>query len=355
MESTLNNPADLWYPLPQALTGEMLEIASQSPGGIEGAVRQLEGKARRKLKDAQTLSDLAAAYFVRGQQNENLYDLVQALSTVDKAVQVNGSLHEARFNRALFLQEMSLRTAAYFAWQGYLRLDEEPGWAAEAQARLQSLQKMSAAEVWAQQQKLLDEAALNGDRSTVEEIVTRFRQPARKYVEETVLGRWGEALEAKDDEQAVNFLKIARSIGEALREAGGDEMAADAVAVIDEASAKGDSARLRSLAEGHRAYSQGMESLDPLNIDKARPHFEKADKALRAAASPFAAWARLQTASCDYYHHQYEETRQSLEEIDQSLLDDRYSSLRGRIQFILGSMNVLQGRPGDALQRFERA
>src|SRR6185369_3782082 len=129
----------------------------------------------------------------------------------------------------------------------------------------------------------------------------------------------------------------------------------DAVAAIDEATAQGDSARLRALAEGHHAYSQGMRALDGLNIEKARPQFEKAEKALRAARSPFVAWARLQTASCDYYHHRYEETRQSLEEIDQSLLDDRYSSLRGRTHFILGSMDVLQGRPGDALQRFERA
>src|SRR5919106_635113 len=30
MESTLNNPADLWYPLPRALTGEMLESGSES-------------------------------------------------------------------------------------------------------------------------------------------------------------------------------------------------------------------------------------------------------------------------------------------------------------------------------------
>jgi CHAT domain-containing protein len=324
------------------------QFAFQSPEAVEGTVRQLESKARQNPNDAQALSNLAAAYFVRGEQKENLYDLVQALSTVDKAVQADGNLHETRFNRALFLQEMSLRTAAYFAWQDYLKLDEERGWAEEAQARLQNLKKTSATEIWAQQQKLLDEAALTEDLSTVEGIVAGFRQPARKYVEETVLGQWGEAFNA-------DFLKIARSVGEALRESGGDEMASDAVAAIDEATAQGDSVRLRALAEGHHAYSQGMRALDGLNIEKARPQFEKAEKALRAARSPFVAWARLQTASCDYYHHRYEETRQSLEEIDQSLLDDRYSSLRGRIHFILGSMDVLQGRPGDALQRFERA
>jgi CHAT domain-containing protein len=339
----------------EALSADVArQIASQSPGAVEGAVRQLESKARRNPNDAKTLNDLAAAYFVRGQQRENLSDLVQALSTVDRAVRAKDDLPEALFNRALFLQEMSLRTEAYFAWQGYLRLPEESGWDAEAQARLQSLKAVSADEIWAQQRNFLDEAALQGDAGTVEGIVSRFRQQARKYVEEKVLGRWGEALEANDGERASRFLKIARSIGDALREAGGDEMAADAVAVIDQASAKTDSARLRTLAEGHRAYSQGMGFLDALNIAKARPQFENADKVLRAARSPFAAWARLQTASCDYYHNQYEETRQSLEEIDQSLLDDRYSSLRGRIQFILGSMDVRQGRPGDALRRFER-
>jgi len=342
-------PADLH------LDGAAQLITSQDQESLDQAVRRLESDALSR-PNARTLNDLATAYFVRGQQTENLYDLILALSTIDKAVREDGRLPEALFNRALFLQEMSLRTEAWLAWQKYLSLPEETGWSTEAQARLQSLRRISAEDLWKQQREALEAAALRGDTSTAEEIVTRFRQAAQKYAAEQALGQWGEALLARDDGRAGRFLLIARTIGEALRQIGGDEMIADTVAAIAEArTAPAGSARLHGLAEGHRAYSQGMAAFSEQRIDAAQAQLERAERALREARSPFLPWARLQVASCDYHHDKFAEARQALEGIDQSLPDDRYPSLRGRIHFILGSADFLQGRPGDSLQQLQRA
>jgi tetratricopeptide (TPR) repeat protein len=202
------------------LDGVTQLISSQSRESLDQAVRRLESGVRRRPDDARALSDLATAYFVRGQQNENLYDLVLALSTVDKAARANNRLPEALFNRALFLQEMSLHTEARLAWDQYLRLEKDPDWSAEAQARRQSLEKVSADQIWMQQQQRLGEAVLQGDMGTAEKIVTQLRQPAQKYAAEQILGQWGEAVLAKDFDRADRFLRIARVIGDALRQSG---------------------------------------------------------------------------------------------------------------------------------------
>ena len=119
---------------------------TEQPRSLDRSISQLEEAVTLSPRDARLLTDLAAAYFVRGQQNDQPKDFIMALATIDKAVQADGRLHPALFNRALFLQGMSLRTEAWFAWQAYLALDREPGWAEEAEAHLASIKKATGSE-----------------------------------------------------------------------------------------------------------------------------------------------------------------------------------------------------------------
>ncbi|HKH47612.1 MAG TPA: CHAT domain-containing protein [Thermoanaerobaculia bacterium] len=333
-----------------------LLLLPRDDSSVDQAIARLSRATERDPGDARILNDLGVAYFVRAQQNDNPQDLLLALRTADRAVWADGRLPEARFNRALVLQEMFLSAKAWLAWQAYLDLDEETGWADEARARLEELNRPQAAEIWGWERRRLSDAALRRDRTTVREIVARFRQPARLYGEDVLLAEWAEARAAGDLLRAGRSLEIARAIGGALVDLGGDAMVHDAVAEIARSQpGSAEPERLRSLIEGHRAYGRGLRSLRQMEIDQALPDLRAAERALATAGSPFVFWARLQLASCAFFHERFGDARRLLEAVDGSLPSGRYPGLRGRLHFIVGSMDGLQGRPGDSLERWRRA
>jgi tetratricopeptide (TPR) repeat protein len=117
----------------------LLGLAYLTSGDIDHAVPTLE-QAAEQAADAQILSDLAAAYLVRAERLGGQQDLTKALNAADRAIHANPHLLEALFNRAYTLERLSLVPEARAAWQEYLKVDSNSGWAAEAQQHLRALQ-----------------------------------------------------------------------------------------------------------------------------------------------------------------------------------------------------------------------
>jgi tetratricopeptide (TPR) repeat protein len=115
-----------------------LGIAYLVTGDMPRAIVTLEDAANR-TNSARGASDLAAAYLVRGVRENSPEDVSLALALATLAVQRDASLREALFNRAFALDQLSMFDAARQAWQEYLKLDNESGWAAEARIHLQRL------------------------------------------------------------------------------------------------------------------------------------------------------------------------------------------------------------------------
>lgn len=115
-----------------------LGIAYLVTGDMPRAIVTLEDAANR-TNSARGASDLAAAYLVRGVRENRPEDVSRALALATLAVRRDASLREARFNRAFALDRLSMFDDARQAWQEYLKLDDESGWAAEARIHLQRL------------------------------------------------------------------------------------------------------------------------------------------------------------------------------------------------------------------------
>jgi tetratricopeptide (TPR) repeat protein len=115
-----------------------LGIAYLVTGDMPRAIVTLEDAANR-TSSAKEASDLAAAYLVRGVRENRPEDVSRALALASLAVQRDGSLREALFNRAFALDRLSMFDDARQAWQEYLKVDDESGWAAEARIHLQRL------------------------------------------------------------------------------------------------------------------------------------------------------------------------------------------------------------------------
>jgi tetratricopeptide (TPR) repeat protein len=107
-------------------------IASVIVGEIDRAITLLEQAADQPSPNAQTMSDLAAAYLARASRDNSHQDLMKALSAADRAVMTDPRLPEGLFNRAVALERLSLVGEARVAWEDYLRVDDQSGWADEA-------------------------------------------------------------------------------------------------------------------------------------------------------------------------------------------------------------------------------
>jgi tetratricopeptide (TPR) repeat protein len=110
----------------------VMEDADRAVPLLEEAVAQLPN-------DAELLSDLSAAYFVRASRTNQSQDLTRALAMADRAVKADHLRSEAWFNRAFALERLGLKQEARDAWREYLAIDDASGWAAEARQHLTDL------------------------------------------------------------------------------------------------------------------------------------------------------------------------------------------------------------------------
>ncbi|MFP5246851.1 MAG: hypothetical protein ACLGH0_09160, partial [Thermoanaerobaculia bacterium] len=183
-------------------------------------------------------NDLAAAYYVRAQRNDDPADFLRALQVLEN---VSG----ADFNRALIQEQLGLTTEAIASWNAYLRTDPDGQWAAEARQHRDALQTRDAASAqWATVEKEIEAALQQGDRDRLARLIAPFPWTAQNTFEMTLLPRWADA----------NHLDWARTYAEALSQRlHGDRFHTDLVAAIANATPE----KRRVLLEGHRLFSEG--------------------------------------------------------------------------------------------------
>ena len=94
-----------------------LGVAYLSVASTDRAVAALEESTDLPTPDPNGLSDLAAAYLVKGTEQKQSQDVAKALSAAERAVSINPGLVEASFNRALALEQLFLTNQARQAWE----------------------------------------------------------------------------------------------------------------------------------------------------------------------------------------------------------------------------------------------
>lgn len=115
---------------------------------FDKATDQFQAALAVNPQDAEAHSDLAAALLETGkiqslgsEKGREIETFARSLEHVNKALELNPSLLEAYFNRALLYQSMLLPRQAEAAWQEYLRQDPNSRWADEARRNLKELEE----------------------------------------------------------------------------------------------------------------------------------------------------------------------------------------------------------------------
>lgn len=328
------------------LVGEV--VLRHSPRSLRAAIDRFESEIRRDgFGSAAAWSDLAAAYLVVAQRQDDSSVLFAALDAANRAVTLDDRNAEARFNRALILEYLALEESARKAWEDYVKLDRDSGWAGEAQQRLTRLDReLEAAVTRASARERFSTAALDGDARAGIELARRAPEQARQLVEYEFLPRWGHAALAGDPTTAHHNLATAQAIAGALRPIDGDALLSDALAAIHSAADK--SSRLDALRRGHRDFGEGVALLKERRFELARPRLKAALTELEGGASPFAGWAALYLAICEYQTGQPGHAAQQLEELATRLDPVRTPALAGRVLWQLGLSEGVRGEFASA-------
>jgi tetratricopeptide (TPR) repeat protein len=102
-------------------------------GKFDEAIKEFEESLPGNQNSAQVYNDLGVALLEKG-------DLNRSLESFNKALQLDGNLLEALFNRALCYQKLRRFEEAKEAWREYLKRDPSSPWAAEARDNLRLLE-----------------------------------------------------------------------------------------------------------------------------------------------------------------------------------------------------------------------
>ena len=114
---------------------------------FDEAIEQFEAALKTDSNNAQLHSDYGAALLEKGkadraaQDGGSLEEFARALEHLNRAVELDGSLLEALFNRALCHQYLYLSQQAEVDWKTYLQRDATSRWADEARQNITMIEE----------------------------------------------------------------------------------------------------------------------------------------------------------------------------------------------------------------------
>jgi CHAT domain-containing protein/tetratricopeptide (TPR) repeat protein len=310
---------------PSAATLSDYGVVKVAANKLAEAVGLLQQAVARRPGDEVALNDLAAVFIAEARAEHRPLLLLQALEAL---AGTDDSSPEARFNHALVLERLQLRSEARKAWRRCLAAEPDPGWRREARLRLTSLEAPTRAAEWRAEQPLLEAAVQRGDLAAVDGIVNRFHQEVRSLAQERLLPAWGTSYLHGDGVAAAQALGAARLVGAALMKLNGDRSVADAMAAIERAS--GNPSLSAALARGHMAYGSGVTAYLEPRIGEARTRFAEAKRGFREGGNVAAGWVDLWLAALDYYEGRHSDAVERLDPLLASSEIRRYPALRGR-------------------------
>jgi len=133
-------------PSPSTLHALGLSYLAQKE--FDKAIFQFEQALKTAPNDARLHAALGAALFEKGklerskgESDRSETTLAESLKRLNRALELNYSMLEARFNRALLYQALSLPRQAREDWEKYLSQDSSSQWAQEARSHLEIIKK----------------------------------------------------------------------------------------------------------------------------------------------------------------------------------------------------------------------
>ncbi|HJQ39731.1 MAG TPA: CHAT domain-containing protein, partial [Thermoanaerobaculia bacterium] len=330
----LHDPTNATVALENALTAE-----THAASVFQGIPRS---------KNAELLSDLAAAYYTR-QGSAKLTFQAKAVEAVQGAWRLKKT-PEIAWNRALIIESLHIREDAREAWEQCLKLDAGSQWSAEAQRRLDDLARAFESERWPAAQRQLASMPLN--RDALIGAINPFRQQVRVWCEDELLPSWGEA-SLKGDPQADELLRRAMAIGAALEAANGESVIRRAAEAIRNARRED----VALLARGHIAFGKGRRAFLNSKSSECLRWMTNAVSELRPALTPFAVRAQSEQAAAIFMLNDYPRAQATVQHLLREQQNESATApgVMARLHWLAGVLNWQTGNPAEAARHCQLA
>jgi len=248
---------------------------------FSSAIDQFEAALKSDPDNARLHSDLGAALFEKG-KTDRLNDqsgaaevtLARSLDHLSRALELDGSLLDALFNRALLYQRLNLREEAKKDWEVYLKKDASSAWAEEARENLKSLEAKNKASF--QKRELLfqdfNNAYLARDDETAWRAYSLSHFRDGNYITNRLIDEFVELSRKRSREEAANRISLLDYAGELSERRVGDRYTASLARLYKSAPP----AKREALARARALMRDALGQFDRTESDLAIKTFTQA-------------------------------------------------------------------------------
>jgi CHAT domain-containing protein len=286
---------------------------------FDDAIAEFEAALKTASNDARLHSDLGAALMEKsdlealGKSGRDPRTLDRSLEHLNRAIELDNSLLEPLFNRALLRQNLGQLFQAKEDWDNYLKKDATSPWAEEARRNLKLIEERNK-KVSKREDELFvafQQAHRAGDEERVWGVFSRshFRlgnQIASRLIDETLaLAEGGRA------QDAMARWQVLSDLGALAERKSGDRYVADLARVYRPSSA----ARDRVLAEARGLLKEAFKNYSDSRPSQAITKFGQAQAIFRRQGN--LGEALLSELWSGFCHLQQADTRRSLESLNE--------------------------------------
>jgi CHAT domain-containing protein/tetratricopeptide (TPR) repeat protein len=317
---------------PDAETRHALGQLYLAEGNFDKAIAEIEEALKTQPANAGLHSDIGAAFLEKGaaislneSSGEGLRSLGEALEHLNRALELDSTLFEALFNRALCYERLRLIQLAKTDWENYIGKDPNSRWADEAGQHLAAIKERG--------------KSSRNDDQLLQEFVTAYRagqdqeawsafisaqRSARNGVVEKLLDEYIELSAEGSDAEATEKLSQLSYAGELAVKTADDRFGADLSRFYRSAGPESRAA----LSSARKLVQSGREQLSQTKLDEASRLFDEAGQIFeRAGDNCEAALARFLTAHVYLRRPDLKSALEMLEGLERECSERGYKSL----------------------------
>ena len=256
---------------------------------FDDAITQFERALEADPNNAQLHNDYGVAFFEKGrnrtsakQPSNGIEELAKSIEQFNRALELDPSLLEALFNRALYHEFVMLRREAIDDWQKYLEKDSSSKWASEARDHLRQLEEDRRSETRSTEDLLNDFIAAfeSGDDTKQWKLASQAREAVTgKLIWWQLISAFFDARKTNDRRRSLTCLEALSHLGQMELDRVEDRFVSGLAAFYIERA----DANVDSLAEAHELIDRGhricLKSEYPealVDFNRAREEFQRA-------------------------------------------------------------------------------
>ncbi len=313
---------------------------------FDQAIIRFEEAMKTDSNNAQLYSDYGAALYEMGKVNrmgnetgKSLDQFARSLEHLNKALQLDGSLSEALFNRALLYEDMRLLQQSEEDWKRYLERDADSPWTDESRRHLNELEERKRARSQDGGELLAEFVAAyqSGDDEKAYDLLSKNTEAITGHlVWWQLLGAYLDTSLKGERDKAGEFLKALSYAGELQRQKSGDRFVSELSGFYESSGFK----HRTSLVQAHTLIDQAHALLARSETDRAIELYEQARAIFDKTGDKVESWyARYWIGYSFYRKSEFEKSLSELSRVTEHAKLRSYFSLVERALTMIANIH----------------